>query len=83
MGLCFKCNEKFSPGHKCKKSVWIESIMEVEISGSSEEDDGQELDSDEGDGVPPISLNALTGTSTLNNMRVMGRIHGQTGDGLD
>jgi hypothetical protein len=67
MGLCFNCDEKFCPGHRCKKLFVIEGIY----TGEEEEDDGgtdlsaKELEpTTEEFGVPKISLNALTGVST-------------------
>jgi hypothetical protein len=36
MGLCFNCDEKFRPGHRCKKLFVIEGIY----TGEEEEDDG-------------------------------------------
>lgn len=42
LGLCFKCDEKFTPGHKCKKLFFIEGILEEEISYYNEEDSSEE-----------------------------------------
>jgi hypothetical protein len=70
-GLCFNCDEKFRPGHKCKKLFVIEGIY----IGEEEKDDGgtylsaEELEpTTEEFGVPEISLNALTGVSTPQTM---------------
>lgn len=70
-GLCFNCDEKFRPGHHCKKLFVIEGIYAEE----EEENDGEtELPAEEleptaeGIGVPKISLNALTGVSTPQTM---------------
>lgn len=37
-GLCFHCDDKFTPGHKCKKLFSIEVVWSGE-EGSSEEED--------------------------------------------
>jgi hypothetical protein len=70
-GLCFNCDEKFRPSHKCKKLFVIEGIYIKE----EEKDDGgtymsaEELEpTTEEFGVPEISLNALTGVSTPQTM---------------
>lgn len=42
LGLCFKCDEKFTPGHKWKKLFFIEGILEEEIPYYNEEDSSEE-----------------------------------------
>jgi hypothetical protein len=80
-GLCFNCDEKFHPGHRCKKLFVIEGIYTRE----EEENDGEtDLSAEELEptaeefGVPEISLNALTGVSTPQKMRVRGQFKGGT-----
>jgi hypothetical protein len=36
-GLCFNCDDKFSPGHRCKKLFLIEGIYEEDNELPSEE----------------------------------------------
>lgn len=61
-GLCFNCDEKFVPGHKCnlQQAFLIEVVEEFE--------DGSELISDDKEkehvSIPKISLHALSGIST-------------------
>lgn len=58
-GLCFNCDEKFSPGHRCKKLFLIEGIYEEE----------DQLDREGGydplayieEGIPGISLHTISG----------------------
>ncbi|KAF2322669.1 hypothetical protein GH714_028059 [Hevea brasiliensis] len=57
-GLCFNCDEKFAPGHRCTKSQLL--IL----------DGGCDQDIDEDDTEAEISLNALTGWSSTGTMRV-------------
>lgn len=84
MGLCFKCDEKFTPCHKCKKFFRIESTLEEETSEGSEEDlENDEIENDENSRVPAISLNDITGTSTLNTMKVMGSNTWSTCNGIN
>lgn len=42
-GLCFRCNEKFAPGHRCKASTF--SLLEV--SNESEQQAEEETDVEE------------------------------------
>ncbi|GMY21740.1 hypothetical protein FCV25MIE_16981 [Fagus crenata] len=69
-GLCYNCNEKFHPGHRCKKLFFIEAchneedgdvIMEAK---SSEMQDEQE--------ALGISLHAISGTQSFDTMLVRG-----------
>ncbi|XP_077236504.1 uncharacterized protein LOC143878006 [Tasmannia lanceolata] len=71
-GLCYNCNEKFSPGHRCKKLFVIEACLE-EVDGDviMEDEDTLEEHSTE---VPEISLNAISGVRAPETMRVKGSI---------
>ncbi|KAF2293985.1 hypothetical protein GH714_006084 [Hevea brasiliensis] len=59
-GLCFNCNEKFVPGHRCSKPQLFL------LDGGCNFDDDEEDDAAE----PEISLHALTGWSSAGTMRV-------------
>jgi len=72
-GLCFWCNERFVPGHRCKnKRLYSLCILEddedvVDIEG--------EADVGEHDLFTPyISLNALEGTMGCHTLRVAGKV---------
>ncbi|KAA8548911.1 hypothetical protein F0562_000595 [Nyssa sinensis] len=71
-GLCYNCNEKFSPGHRCRKLFVIEACREDDDSDViMEEEDVVE------DGVeakPEISFHAISGTHAPETMRVNGSI---------
>ncbi|XP_062153129.1 uncharacterized protein LOC133861362 [Alnus glutinosa] len=68
-GLCFNCDDKFIPGHRCKKLFVIEGIYTKEEEGAEAEDhDNQEWFREQ----PIISLQALTGTPNPHTMRVGG-----------
>nr|DAD19760.1 TPA_asm: hypothetical protein HUJ06_021223 [Nelumbo nucifera] len=72
-GLCFNCNEKFSPGHRCKKFFVIESCwqgdgdIEMEIEGERESTH-DELE---------VSLHAITGHTPGRIMKVKGKVGGE------
>ncbi|KAF2310238.1 hypothetical protein GH714_007361 [Hevea brasiliensis] len=58
-GLCFNCDEKFVPGHGCTKPQLL--LL----------DGGFDIDDDDEDGEPEISLHALIGWSSSGTMRVV------------
>jgi hypothetical protein len=83
-GLCFKCGEKFSPGHQCKQTTQPQlSYIMVE-----EGDDGGEIISNEVVNLletteevsaekPHISLNAIAGSENFKCIRIRTLIHNQ------
>lgn len=68
LGLCFSCDEKFIPRHKCKQPQL--SIMEGE-NDEEEEEMGEEKDEDHN---PEISVYALTGWNAPKTIRLLTRI---------
>ena len=70
-GLCFKCNEKFSPGHRCKRLFLIQASF-----GDNDEDVEMEIVGDDAveqiETAPAISFHAMVGTQTSETMLVMG-----------
>ncbi|XP_035548740.1 uncharacterized protein LOC118349222 [Juglans regia] len=85
-GLCYYCDSKWNPGHKCKnpKLFLIEEVEEEE--GGMFESRPQMVMVQEGEEEmvrveeplkPEISLHALIGSSNPRTMRVMGRVNGQ------
>jgi len=72
-GLCFWCDDKFVPGHRCRNKMWYSlSITEEEDEVTIEEPTGDDLQARELS--PHISLDALEGTVGLNTMKVTGRM---------
>ena len=72
-GLCFWCDEKFIPGHRCKnKRVYSLCIMEDEDNSEGEGQEGSEDDPNVF--TPQISINALEGTSGFQTLRVTGKV---------
>ncbi|KAA8534676.1 hypothetical protein F0562_032193 [Nyssa sinensis] len=78
-GLCFYCDERFVPGHKCRSSqlLLIENIQNVEGEGLSEEDTELINDDIKTGEIPEISLHALSGWNTPRTMCIVGHIHKQ------
>jgi hypothetical protein len=81
-GLCYNCDEKYFPGHKCKEQNLFMAIFE----DISEEDVETPLVPEITDITPPsdplevepiISLNALTGFSSPQTLKVIGYIKHQ------
>ncbi|KAK0572903.1 hypothetical protein LWI29_000220 [Acer saccharum] len=71
-GLCYNCNERFVPGHRCKKLFLIE-LCEAEGDGDvvMEEDDTEQTSLIN---MPEISLHAISGSRAPETMRVRGNI---------
>ncbi|KAL4348459.1 hypothetical protein GQ457_17G002920 [Hibiscus cannabinus] len=76
--LCFKCGEKFVPGHQCKMKQ-LNSMEEEEIQGELEElvDETEEKEGNQADGTLEISINALIGSVGCNTLRIQGTIKGR------
>ncbi|KAL5582270.1 hypothetical protein UlMin_014712 [Ulmus minor] len=58
-GLCFRCDEKFSPGHRCKN-------RQLQVLLLSEDDSTQD------DSALDLSLNSLMGFTSSHTMKVWG-----------
>jgi len=66
-GLCFNCSEKFTPGHL--KHCTMKGIYLMEL-----DDDLVQVDDDESDEEPKISMHALTGIHTSDTMHLVTKI---------
>eukprot|EP00253_Pinus_taeda_P035006 PITA_35006 len=79
-GLCYYCDEKYSPGHKCKEPKFFQ--IDATDYSSSEEDPPLEEpeaveENNQKDNVPDepvISLHALAGISSPQNLKIRGFI---------
>jgi hypothetical protein len=81
-GLCYNCDEKYFPGHKCKEQILFMAISE----DNSEEDIETPLVSESPETLditppsdppkiePVISLNALTSFSTPQTLKLISYI---------
>lgn len=75
-GECFKCGEKWGPGHKCPKSVQLhilEELLEVFQIGDANEGEAEEGDSGSEEELV-ISECAMTGSSGRKTIRLEGLI---------
>lgn len=67
--LCYNCNDKFSPGHRCKKLFLIVAVTtEEEDEVDMDLVQPQELESHE------ISLHAISGDHALDTMKVVSQV---------
>jgi hypothetical protein len=78
-GLCYNCDEKYFPGHKCKEQNLFMAISEdiseedVETPLVSESPEITDINppSDPPEAEPVISLNSLTGFSTPQTLKLI------------
>lgn len=66
-GLCYKCDEKFQPGNKCR-------LKELQVLVVQEEEGVVENEVQE---VVELSLNSVVGLTTPRTMKVTGSLLGQ------
>lgn len=66
--VCYNCDELFTPAHQCKKLFWIDSIDEEEESLEQEPNPNTDQ--------PEISLQAIIGVTTPQNIRLQGKSEG-------
>ncbi|GKA69695.1 gypsy/ty3 retroelement polyprotein [Tanacetum coccineum] len=71
--LCFYCDQKYSPCHKCSGQSYSLVVLadQKEEYFEAEEGDEELIVPDE---IPQISLNALNGANTFQTMRVTGKV---------
>ncbi|XP_039069068.1 uncharacterized protein LOC120215444 [Hibiscus syriacus] len=74
-GLCYKCGGKFSPGHQCKVKQ-LNSMEELEDTGKLEKRNNEVVTTglDPVEGELEISINAITGQTCYNTLRIQGHI---------
>lgn len=72
-GLCFRCNEKFQPGHKCKPSSL--SLLEITEDESPEHEDAEgNLDNDAADAeLAEINFHAILGYPVGATLKLQGK----------
>jgi len=77
--LCFYCDEKYTPGHKCTAQVYKlelspQEVEEKEIEGEMDDISSEPLEESAVayEEVPHISMNAISGMNTYQSMKVMG-----------
>lgn len=76
-GLCFRCDEKFTPSHRCKnKQLNVFSISE-EVEDEFEPSESDMLSEEErNEDAMTLSLNAMVGITDAKSMRLKGIVQG-------
>ncbi|GKC75620.1 protein ABC transporter 1, mitochondrial [Tanacetum coccineum] len=70
--LCFYCDQKYTPWHKCSRQLFsIVLLADEELDCEEEYMEEESLMLDE---VPRVSLNALNGINSFQTMRITGKI---------
>lgn len=76
-GECFKCGEKYGPGHKCPRSVQLHVVEEIwdifQLADDKQKEEGLESDDEE----LVLSECAATGTMGKRTIRFLGLIQKQ------
>nr|GEV55336.1 retrotransposable element Tf2 [Tanacetum cinerariifolium] len=76
--LCFYCDQKYSPGHKCNGQMYFLEIVAYEEEGNNV--DCQIFEQEnmcEEEIMPQVSFNAMTGVPSYQTMRVKGHVKKQ------
>ncbi|GAV65420.1 RVP_2 domain-containing protein [Cephalotus follicularis] len=73
-GLCYNCDDKFRPGHKCKSKFFLllvndEEVEDGEVEGNDTEICCEELEVDQ---FPEVSMLAFDGKHTPKTIRLQG-----------
>ena len=82
-GLCYKCDEKFHPGHRCKnKELQVLVFQDMETGDFDQvEEEGLTTEPREGTEGPikvmEVALNLLVGFSELQTIKMLGIIQGR------
>ncbi|GAV65825.1 hypothetical protein CFOL_v3_09339, partial [Cephalotus follicularis] len=65
-GLCYNCDEKFRPGHKCKSKYFLLLVNNEEVDEGQVEGNDTEIccEETEGDQFPEVSMLAFDGQHT-------------------
>lgn len=71
-GLCFKCNEKYTKGHVCRKKQLYALVGDHEDQEPEQESE-EEVDQEQEEDLQ-ISINALTGSISYRTMRIQGNV---------
>ncbi|XP_010541181.1 PREDICTED: uncharacterized protein LOC104814705 [Tarenaya hassleriana] len=79
-GLCFRCDEKFFVGHRCKQKelqvILAEEITETGEELEEEQDNEAGNREDEGE-FAELSLNSVVGLTSPKTLKIRGSIEGQ------
>jgi hypothetical protein len=80
-GLCFKCGEKWSPQHKCPTAISLHAMEELwncfSDGNESESQLHHQEDSDSGEDLMAISVQAIHGIEGSKTIRLKGHLSGK------
>ncbi|KAJ1379359.1 Retrotransposon gag domain [Sesbania bispinosa] len=78
-GLCFRCDEKFGPGHVCKNKQLHVLILNEECMEEEEEEEGHDSQNGEDleNKVLQLSMYIITGLTSKKSIKMWGEIHGE------
>ena len=78
-GICYRCDDKWSPGHRCKRKE-LNVLLTCDEEGITEEEPEPEITPDpelevaELNQVIEVSLNSVVGLTNPKTMKVRGMI---------
>lgn len=78
-GMCFKCDERFSPGHICKSRLYQTMVLrEVESDQETEEAELEKVEEEQKEEDTPmeLSMNSIVGINGNDTMKVRGKLKG-------
>ena len=70
-GLCYRCGDKYFPGHQCKRQILL---LEGDEEGVHEIEEGTEEEKCEEEHDGEISIHALKGVSSNKIVKVEGKV---------
>ncbi|XP_016467122.2 uncharacterized protein LOC107789765 [Nicotiana tabacum] len=73
LGLCFRFNDKYGPGHKCKQLFFIQAIIDTE-----DDKIDMEIEDSSSPDLPRVSIHAIDGICDSKTMKIMGRLKDKT-----
>ena len=73
VGLCFKCRDKYTIGHQCKKQLLL-----LEGEEGEEEEEMVVIEDKEVEGKGAISLHAIKGMASSKIIKVEGKVQDNT-----
>ncbi|KAJ0077271.1 hypothetical protein Patl1_35304 [Pistacia atlantica] len=71
-GLCYYCDEKFIPGHRCERSQLF--MIEDSPHTGIEDVESDQLEPEPHEALPKISFHAIAGTEHPQTIRVLGKL---------
>lgn len=78
-GLCYCCDEKYSPGHRCRNKELHILVVQGEEGGEELPEESAEGEEEEAVGeMVELSINSVVGLTTPKTMKLKGAILGQS-----